>query len=96
MMALMGASAAVAETSMDTLLQTSVPDEMRGRVLSFQAFSFGASGTMGFYTGGVAVLLGAPIAIAIGGAVLVLHGAKMIKGITKRFEEQPLKPNIGD
>ena len=89
LMGLVGVSAGAAETSMDTLLQSTVPDEIRGRVMSFRAFSIGASGSSGFYTGGVALFLGAPVAIAIGGVVLVLHGIRMTKGLSRRFQEQP-------
>ena len=87
LMGLVGLSGAAAETSMDTLLQTTVPDAMRGRVLSFRVFSIGASLFSGFYTGGVALFLGAPLAIAIGGVVLVLHGIKMTRGLSIRFQE---------
>ena len=87
LMGLVGFSGAAAETSMDTLLQTTVPDAMRGRVLSFRVFSIGASLFSGFYTGGVALFLGAPLAIAIGGGVLVLHGIRLMRGLSIRFQE---------
>jgi len=87
LMGLVGLSGAAAETSMDTLLQTTVPDAMRGRVLSFRVFSIGASLFSGFYTGGVAFFLGAPLAIAIGGGVLVLHGIRLMRGLPIRFQE---------
>jgi len=87
LMSLVGLSAGAAETSMDTLLQTTVPDKMRGRVMSFRAFSIGASGSSGFYTGGVALFFGAPIAIAIGGGMLVLNGIRMIRGVARVFLE---------
>ena len=87
LMGLVGLSGAAAETSMDTLLQTTVPDAMRGRVLSFRVFSIGASLFSGFYTGGVALFLGAPLAIAIGGGVLVLHGIRLMRGLSIRFQE---------
>ena len=93
LMGLVGVSAGAAEATIHTLLQTSVPDEMRGRVLSFRAFSFGASGSSGLYTGGIASFLGAPIAIAIGGAILVLHGIGMIRGLASRFLEPPYDDN---
>ena len=89
LMSFVGMSAGAAETSMDTLLQTTVPDEMRGRVLSFRAFSIGASGLSGFYTGTVALLLGAPVAVAIGGGVVVLNGIRMMKGLSSRFADHP-------
>lgn len=93
LMGLIGISAGAAEATIHTLLQTTVPDEMRGRVLSFRAFSFGASGSSGFYTGGIASFLGAPIAIAVGGGILVLHGIGMIRGLGSRFLESPYEDN---
>jgi len=87
LMGLVGLSGAAAETSMDTLLQTTVPDAMRGRVLSFRVFGIGASLFSGFYTGGVALFLGAPLAIAIGGGVLVLHGIRLMRGLPIHFQE---------
>ena len=53
---------------------------MRGRVLSFQIVSWGASGFSGFHTGAIAALLGAPLAIAIGGGVVVLNGLRVLIG----------------
>ena len=76
------------ETTASTLLQTIVPDEMRGRVLSFQALSWGLSGLSGFHTGAIASRLGAPVAIAIGAAVLVLNAARVSRSVT-RIEEEP-------
>ena len=87
LMGLVGVAAGASETTMETLLQTTVPDAMRGRVLSFRAFSIGASGSSGFYTGVVALFLGAPVAVAIGGGVLVLHGIRLTRGLSQRFLE---------
>mgnify|MGYP001178688930 FL=1 len=39
---------------LETRLQTSVPDDMRGRVLSVQSFGFGLSSVTGFQTGATA------------------------------------------
>ena len=61
------------EVSLTTLLQTVVPDEMRGRVISFQAFTWGANGLSGFHTGVIARWLGAPWAIAFGAAVMLAY-----------------------
>ena len=82
------ASVTLYETMMRTLLQTSVPDEMRGRVLSFQMFSWGFTGLSGFHTGAVATLIGAPIAIAIGGGVVVLNGLRLIRSFAWRYNEE--------
>ena len=65
------------ETALSTLFQTSVPNEMRGRALSFQTFTWGLSALAGFQTGTVATYLGAPVAIAVGGGVVVLGALRM-------------------
>ena len=79
------ASVTLYETMMRTLLQTSVPDEMRGRVLSFQMFSWGFTGLSGFHTGAVAAVIGAPIAIAIGAGVVVLNGLRLVRSFAGRY-----------
>ena len=84
------ASVTLYETMMRTLLQTSVPDEMRGRVLSFQTFSWGFTGLSGFYTGAVAALIGAPIAIVIGGGVVALNGLRLVRSFARRYNEERL------
>jgi len=72
-------------TLLETMLQTSVPDDMRGRVLSLQSFGFGLSSVTGFQTGAVAVFLGAPVAIAIGASVVLANGLRLLKGVSARF-----------
>ena len=98
LLAMAYASVAIYETTLSTLLQTAVPDEMRGRVLSLQSFTWGVTDTSGFHTGAIAVIMGAPLAISIGGGVLVLNGIRMVRSIGRRFadaqvavetEEQP-------
>ena len=81
------ASVGIYETLLSTLLQTSVPNEMRGRVLSFQTFTWGLSGISGFQTGAIAVLLGAPLAIGIGGGILVLNGLRQIRAFAMRYRD---------
>ena len=78
---LAGAYAAVIvyETTINTLLQTSVPDELRGRVLSFQAMMWGVTGLAGFHTGAIASAVGAPVAIAIGGGVVILNSLRIAR-----------------
>lgn len=76
---------AIYEPILGTLLQTSVPDEMRGRVLSFQTLTWGVTGLSGFHTGAIAALWGAPVAISIGGGVLVLNGLRLIREFSRRY-----------
>jgi MFS family permease len=60
----------------NTLLQTIAPDELRGRVMSAYAFVFVGMGPIGaLLSGGVADLVGAPAAIALGAVVLMLFAA---------------------
>ncbi len=72
-------SATAYESALSTLIQTSVPNEMRGRVLSFQTFSWGFSGMAGFHAGAVAALFGAPVAVAAGGVIVLLNGLRIGK-----------------
>jgi len=52
----------------NTMLQTLVPDELRGRVMAFYAFVFVGMAPLGaFQAGLIAEHTGAPIAIALGG-----------------------------
>ena len=90
--ALAYACVALYETILMTLLQTSVPNDMRGRVLSFQTFTWGISGLSGFQTGAIAALLGAPLAIGIGGAVLVMNGLRLIRSLASRYRDDELAP----
>ena len=66
------------EATLTTLLQTIVPDEMRGRVLSFQTLTWGMTGFSGFHTGAVAAAVGAPLAIGIGGVVVMLNALRLM------------------
>lgn len=91
------AAVALYETILSTLLQTSVPNEMRGRVLSFQTFTWGLSGLSGFQTGAIAARLGAPLAVGIGGGILVLNGLRLIRTLVSRYrEDKPAPAGIGE
>ena len=63
------------------MLQITVPPRMRGRVLSFQTFGWGFSGMAGFMTGAVALMFGAPIAIAAGGSVVAIQGVRTARNM---------------
>ena len=76
------------EPAVTTLLQTTVPDDMRGRVLSFQTMSWGLTGVSGFHTGAIAGALGAPVAIAIGGGIVALNALRMATR-TRDYQERP-------
>ena len=75
---LANAAGAVYDTFLSTLIQSTVPSEMRGRVVSFQAFTWDLSAVSGFHTGAIASLLGAPAAIAIGAVVFIGYILRMV------------------
>ena len=62
-LALLGVAYAIEslyEVNLHTMVQSAVPDRMRGRIISFQALTWGVTGASGFYTGAVARRFGAP------------------------------------
>jgi MFS family permease len=73
------ASVIVYETTINTMLQTLVPDELRGRVLSFQTMMWGVTGLAGFHTGAIASAMGAPVAIALGAVVVILNTLRIAR-----------------
>ncbi len=73
------------ETTLITILQSAVPHDMRGRVMSIQSFTWGMTGFSGFYTGSIAALLSAPVAIAIGGSVLALNGLRVSRRVIRQY-----------
>lgn len=60
----------------NTLIQSMVPDEFRGRVMSFYTIMFlGVAPVGSMLAGAMAHLWGAPVAVALGGACSVLSGS---------------------
>ena len=58
----------------NTLLQTIVPDALRGRVMAAYAFVFVGMGPFGaLFAGSVARLLGAPAAVGVGAAITLVY-----------------------
>lgn len=73
---LAGCAMIVTTALTNTMLQTLVPDELRGRVMAFYAFVFVGMAPLGaFQAGLVAEHAGAPSAIALGGAGCVVAAA---------------------
>ena len=66
---------------------------MRGRVLSIQSFTWGMTGFSGFYTGSIAALLSAPVAIAIGGSVLALNGLRVSRRVMRVYSQASAQPD---
>ena len=76
LLALVGCAMIVTTALANTMLQTLVPDELRGRVMAFYAFVFVGMAPLGaFQAGLVAEHTSAPIAIALGGAGCLVAAA---------------------
>ncbi len=72
----------------NTVMQTIVPDEMRGRVLGVWGLVFGAMIPLGSLEAGwLAEWLGAPFALAFGGAVCAIAGLVALVAIKRREAE---------
>jgi MFS family permease len=73
LLALAGCAMIVNNALTNTLLQTSVPDDMRGRIMGFYSFVFVGMAPFGaFLIGLVAEHFGAPAAVAGGGVIVAL------------------------
>jgi MFS family permease len=71
LLALAGCAMIVNNSLTNTLIQTSAPDHLRGRVMGFYSFVFVGMAPFGaFLFGLVAEHVGAPLAIAAGGAIV--------------------------
>ena len=78
LLALAGCAMIVTTALANTMLQTLVPNELRGRVMAFYAFVFVGMAPLGaFQAGLVAEHTGAPFAIALGG-IGCLIGAALV------------------
>lgn len=73
LLALVGASMIVNNALTNTLLQTLVPDQLRGRVMGFYSFMFVGMAPVGALQAGiVAERFGAPAAVGLGGVLSAL------------------------
>ena len=84
-----GAGMLIYDTTIQTLLQVVVPDEMRGRVLGFQSLSWGIVWSSGFLTGAIAEAIGAPATITLGSGVVVGVAAVLYPRVARIGEAQP-------
>ena len=79
---------ASSENALSTLIQNSVPDSMRGRVISLQALTWGISGFAGLLGGYLSEIYGIRIVILISGIVILLISpiVKPISTNSKRMQ----------
>jgi len=93
LLALAGCAMIVNNSLMNTLLQTSAPDHLRGRVMGFYSFVFVGMAPFGaFLFGVVAEHTGAPTTIAGGGTIVTL--AVLVAGliVPELTHPKPVKP----
>ena len=62
--------AAASESAITTMIQTSVPDNMRGKVISIQTFTWGISSLTGILSGYISEQFGITLLIFISGIIL--------------------------
>lgn len=79
LIALVGAMGTAYDTTMSTSFQVGVADAMRGRVLGLYSATFGLSSVGGLCIGAAATVLGAPIALAMSGAVVLASGLGLVR-----------------
>lgn len=77
MLAVVGLMHTTVMIMVQTLLLGSVSDELRGRVMGIYVFTWGAVPLGSLQAGAVAGLLGAPFALGMGGAVIMLAAAAL-------------------
>ena len=77
MLGLAYGTAMIYETMVNIMLQTGVPYDMRGRVLSFQSMLWGVTGMTGFHTGALATFFGAPLAVGVGAVIVMLNAVRL-------------------
>ncbi|MBI2855681.1 MAG: MFS transporter [Chloroflexi bacterium] len=75
--AMAGAMATAYDVSLNTLLQTLAPEDARGRIMGMLVFTYGISPLGGFQAGLIASFVGAPFAIGLGGALLMVNALRI-------------------
>ena len=73
LVAIVGGCLMAYDVTMGTMLQLLSGDEMRGRVLGIYGLTFGFTPVGGFFVGSVATVLSAPIAVSLGGILVVVY-----------------------
>ena len=73
------ASASIFEVTLITFLQSTVPDNMRGRVVGFQAFTWGTNAFSGFHYGLISQLTSVTWAIIINAIVFIVYTVSKIQ-----------------
>jgi len=83
--------------SSNTILQTIVDEDKRGRVMSFYAMAFMGTVPLGsLLSGGLAARIGAPATVVLGGTVCLLGAAAFARALPRlRAEIRPIYARLG-
>ena len=75
------------DAMLSTLLQILSDNRMRGRVVSFYGLTFGMTPMGGFGEGIIANLINAPLAVGLGGGLVILNSIRLImQGLAPRIQ----------
>jgi MFS family permease len=80
--AVVGALLSSYDALLQTVMQLLTPDAVRGRILSLYTLTFGFTSIGGTLAGSMASLIGAPLAVAIGGGVVVAYLLSLTRTLT--------------
>ena len=82
LVAIVGGCLMAYDVTMGTMLQLLSGDEMRGRVLGIYGLTFGFTPVGGFLVGSVATVLTAPIAVSLGGILVILYVTLITRSVS--------------
>jgi MFS family permease len=78
-LALAGGASVIYGATVSSLVQVIIPNEMRGRVMSFYQMSFGVSGLSALPASALATVIGAPLTIVSCGGLAVLATVAIVR-----------------
>jgi predicted MFS family arabinose efflux permease len=84
-LAVAGAADVVSAVFRNTIQQTTIPDELRGRLAAFNIFVVAGGPRLGDFEGGIVASIFSPQVSVVSGGVLCLAGVVAIAALVPRF-----------
>ncbi|MBI2935302.1 MAG: MFS transporter, partial [Chloroflexi bacterium] len=84
LVAVVAGMGSIYDSTMATVVQTTVSADMRGRVMGLLVATFGLNQVGGLGSGAIGTLLSVPIALAIGGGVVATSALRLV-GMARQF-----------